>query len=375
MNSNRSVKSLFNVFLVISLVLLLNAALVKADDFAFRLEAEDCDDSQGAVGFNTGIVNIVNHGGWLYYAQLDFGVEEYYNTFTANIAVLGNDPNVIVEVRLDAIDGYLAGKLQIQQASNAHTNTVSTTSIDYITGVRDMYIVIINESGSVCKLDWVEFTIACEKGEPGEPGPIGLPGPIGPPGPIGLPGPIGPQGPIGPIGPEGPQGEPGIDGDGVYIGLDPVSVDNSVFTIGLNPATDPGDLMTWDGVNWIARPLQVVPTQDGNMQPWLGVNHVIALVGLFPSRNSEPFIAEIMMFAGNFAPRGWAFCDGQLLSISSNPALFSLVGTTYGGDGRTTFGLPDLRGRTAVHPGTGPGLTQRSLGEKGGTERINSHEH
>jgi len=82
----------------------------------------------------------------------------------------------------------------------------------------------------------------------------------------------------------------------------------------------------------------------------------------------EPFIAQIIMFGGNFAPRGWAFCDGQLLPISSNQALFSILGTTYGGDGRTTFALPDLRGRFAMHPGTGPGLTSRRLGDKAGTE-------
>lgn len=85
---------------------------------------------------------------------------------------------------------------------------------------------------------------------------------------------------------------------------------------------------------------------------------------------SEPFIGQIAMFAGNFAPRGWAFCDGQLLSIAENSALFSLLGTTYGGDGRTTFGLPDLRGRFPLHPGNGPGLTPRSLGEKGGVESV-----
>lgn len=85
---------------------------------------------------------------------------------------------------------------------------------------------------------------------------------------------------------------------------------------------------------------------------------------------SEPFLAEIVMFGGNFAPRGWALCDGQLLAISQNTALFSLLGTTYGGDGRTTFGLPDLRGRSPMHPGNGPGLTPRTLGEKGGTENV-----
>lgn len=85
---------------------------------------------------------------------------------------------------------------------------------------------------------------------------------------------------------------------------------------------------------------------------------------------SNPFLAQIVMFGGNFAPRGWAFCDGQLLPISSNTALFSLLGTTYGGDGRTSFGLPDLRGRVPIHDGSGngPGLSGYVLGQKGGTE-------
>lgn len=85
---------------------------------------------------------------------------------------------------------------------------------------------------------------------------------------------------------------------------------------------------------------------------------------------SEPFIAEIKIFAGNFAPRGWAFCDGQLLPIAQNTALFALVGTTYGGDGRTTFGLPNLQGRFPIHAGTATGLTQRRLGESGGSRDM-----
>jgi len=84
----------------------------------------------------------------------------------------------------------------------------------------------------------------------------------------------------------------------------------------------------------------------------------------------DPFIGEIVLFAGNFAPRSWALCDGQLLAINSHSALFSILGTTYGGDGRTTFALPDLRGRTPVHPGHGPGLSDYDLGERGGTERV-----
>ena len=85
---------------------------------------------------------------------------------------------------------------------------------------------------------------------------------------------------------------------------------------------------------------------------------------------ADAFIAEIKIFAGNFAPRGWAFCNGQLLPIAQNTALFSLVGTIYGGDGRTTFGLPDLRGRTPMHPGNGPGLTGRRLGQRGGVRDV-----
>ena len=97
---------------------------------------------------------------------------------------------------------------------------------------------------------------------------------------------------------------------------------------------------------------------------------------------SEPFIGEIRMFAGTFAPRNWAYCDGTLLQVSQYDALFSLLGTIYGGDGRTTFGLPDLRGRIPIHAGSGPGLTTRSLGAKSGAEtetltanQLPSHTH
>lgn len=85
---------------------------------------------------------------------------------------------------------------------------------------------------------------------------------------------------------------------------------------------------------------------------------------------SEPFLAEIRIFAGNFAPRGWAFCNGQLMPIAQNTALFSLIGTTYGGDGRTTTALPNLKGRAPMHPGRGPGLTARRLGQRGGVETV-----
>lgn len=97
---------------------------------------------------------------------------------------------------------------------------------------------------------------------------------------------------------------------------------------------------------------------------------------------TDPFIGEIRMFAGNFAPRSHAFCDGQLVAVTQNEALFSLLGTIYGGDGRTTFGLPDMRGRLPIHQGTGPGLTNRRIGAKLGTEtatisaaQLPSHTH
>ena len=131
-----------------------------------------------------------------------------------------------------------------------------------------------------------------------------------------------------------------------------------------------------------------------NLSPTLGIHFIIALVGNFPPRNLletdaavnlaqeersgsnagssglEPFIGEITMFAGTFAPRGWAFCNGQRLPIAQNSALFSILGTTYGGDGRTDFALPDLRGRAPVHVGTGPGLSPNSLGQPKGVETV-----
>jgi microcystin-dependent protein len=85
---------------------------------------------------------------------------------------------------------------------------------------------------------------------------------------------------------------------------------------------------------------------------------------------ADPFVAEIRIFPFNFAPKGWAFCDGQILPISQNTALFSLLGTTYGGDGKSTFALPDLQGSAAMHPGQGQGLSLRDLGEIGGSETV-----
>jgi microcystin-dependent protein len=85
---------------------------------------------------------------------------------------------------------------------------------------------------------------------------------------------------------------------------------------------------------------------------------------------ADPFVAEIRIFPFNFAPRGWAWCDGQLLPLSQNTALFSLLGTTYGGNGKSNFALPDLQGRAPMHPGQGPGLSLHDLGETGGSQTV-----
>ena len=85
---------------------------------------------------------------------------------------------------------------------------------------------------------------------------------------------------------------------------------------------------------------------------------------------ADPFVAEIRIFPFNFAPKGWAWCDGQLLPLSQNTALFSLLGTTYGGNGKSNFALPDLQGRAPMHPGQGPGLSLHDLGETGGCETV-----
>ena len=85
---------------------------------------------------------------------------------------------------------------------------------------------------------------------------------------------------------------------------------------------------------------------------------------------ADPFVAEIRIFPFNFAPKGWAWCNGQLQPISQNTALFSLLGTTYGGDGKSVFALPDLEGRAPMHPGQGPGLSLHDLGETGGSETV-----
>jgi microcystin-dependent protein len=140
-----------------------------------------------------------------------------------------------------------------------------------------------------------------------------------------------------------------------------------------NPPTN--DLLTFDGTNWVAKNLILGATGGGasisNLQPYLCLNYCIALYGIWPQRSgTDAFIGEIELFGFDYAPNGWAFCNGQMLSIADNTALFSLLGTTYGGDGVTIFGLPDLRGRVAINQGNGPGLTPRTIGESSGSENI-----
>ena len=179
------------------------------------------------------------------------------------------------------------------------------------------------------------------QGDPGSQGPQGDPGPQGP---IGATGPQGPQGPPGAQGPPGPTGQTTLTGSG-----------------------QPHD----------------------NMPPFLTLNCIIAVSPEFqfptqggPGGGSGPFIGEIKWVPFNFAPAGWELCDGRVVPVSENEPLFSLLGTIYGGDGRTTFGLPDARGRAALHKGTGPGLSNRAIGSSGGTENVTltipeipSHDH
>lgn len=221
-------------------------------------------------------------------------------------------------------------------------------------------------------------------GATGPAGPTGVTGPAGTNGDDGQDGAVGATGATGPAGPAGPTGPQGpIGADGVADGA-PQPDDTAGF--GVPAGTTLGDLLYWNENVWVATTPDgavgsyvtgvVNAKVDGSdkRQPYLGVNYIIATQGTYPSRNGvDPYLGEIVMFGGNFAPRGWAFCNGQLLAVSSNSALFSLLGTIYGGDGRTTFALPDLRGRVPVHSGgrsAGPGLPPVNEGEKGGS---NSH--
>ncbi|MHA4808577.1 phage tail protein [Flavitalea flava] len=152
------------------------------------------------------------------------------------------------------------------------------------------------------------------------------------------------------------------------LSANPPLVVSSTNQISFNPGTQAGDLITWDGNNWVnMQPAHHFTFTVENRQPCLALNFCIAMTGIFPAR-SDPFLSQIQIFPFNFPPHGWAFCNGQILSISQNTALFSLLGTNYGGNGVSNFALPDLQGRTPLKFGQGPGLSDYIQGETGGTE-------
>lgn len=167
----------------------------------------------------------------------------------------------------------------------------------------------------------------------------------------------------------------GTDNDWIVNGNNMVSsVSGNVGIGNPNPTAKLDVAGTVKGTNFTGNGNTLTFGANSNMQPSLGITYIISLYGVYPSPSSnkgaDPYVGEICMFAGNFAPQGWAFCNGQLLSIASYSALFSLVGTYYGGDGISTFALPDLRGRVPINHGQGAGLTNRPIGQKVGVEKV-----
>jgi microcystin-dependent protein len=155
-------------------------------------------------------------------------------------------------------------------------------------------------------------------------------------------------------------------------GKAPISV-SSTNEISINPGTAVGDLITWDGTNWVNMlpAVQHFSFAPSNLQPYLVGNYCIAVNGIFPARSdATPFVSQIQLFGFNFAPVGWQQCNGQLLSISQNAALFSLLGTNFGGNGTSTFGLPNLQGNVPIGMGQGAGLSPFVEGQTGGSTTV-----
>ena len=300
--------------------------------------------------------------------------------------------NQLVGVRLSIRQGSSTGTVVYTETQTPTTNATGLMSIELGIGITTDNFSAINWSAGpffiqsevdplggtaytisgVNELLSVPYALYSLNGVPGPQGPQGAAGATGPTGPAGADGPQGPAGPIGPqgpAGPSGPQGPVGATGPAGPIGP------QGPAGVGIPAGVANNNLIVYNGSNWVAKNLVLGTIGNGqavnNMQPTLTLNYCIALVGIFPSRNgSEPYIGEITLYPYNFAPRNWAFCNGQILSIAQNNALFSLLGDTYGGDGQTTFALPDLRGRVAISAGQGPGLTYRSIGEAVGTETV-----
>jgi microcystin-dependent protein len=157
-----------------------------------------------------------------------------------------------------------------------------------------------------------------------------------------------------------------------FSGRAPIAI-SATNQLSINAGTHTGDLITWDGANWVNMQPAVQHFTDtlSNVQPYIVINYCIAMQGIFPSRNdADPFLSQIQAFPYNFAPTGWAFCDGQLLSISQNTALFSLMGTMYGGNGTSNFALPNLQGSVPIGFGQGAGLSNFTQGQTGGTTTV-----
>jgi len=166
-------------------------------------------------------------------------------------------------------------------------------------------------------------------------------------------------------------------GEGLFLkGLAQV---NDTLMLAANPgggaAPTVGQLLSWDGNNWVAKD-NATGFTGGNQpidisNPYLGMNFSIALAGIFPTRNGQyAFLGEILISGINFAPTNYALCNGQILPINQNTALFSLLGIFYGGDGKTNFALPNLQGQTPMGMGSGPGLPILGIGEKGGNTSV-----
>jgi microcystin-dependent protein len=136
-----------------------------------------------------------------------------------------------------------------------------------------------------------------------------------------------------------------------------------------------GKMLTSDGTNWVAKNISTGVNSGGQpvtvQSPYLTMNFCIAVSGIYPQWNGfDPFIGEVGLFGFNHTPTGWVECNGQILSTSQYPLLFTLIGILYGGNGSTTFAVPDLRGRSATNWGQGPGLSARLIGQAGGSESF-----
>jgi microcystin-dependent protein len=178
------------------------------------------------------------------------------------------------------------------------------------------------------------------------------------------------------MGPTGPDGSiVSVDGVTIFEDIPDAGMPNEKTLSGITYTGENG-IAVVDGASASEKIIRFTGTGTGttlqlnNMQPYLVIQCSVITQGIFPSRNfgTDDYLGTIGFSGFNFSPRSTVECAGQLLAISQNAALFSLLGTIYGGDGRTTFGIPDLRGRTLVGKGNGPGLTPRPIGEKSGAE-------